>query len=133
MRPILQLLLKLLKRMNNTNHGILKRMGKQDTSENVKEADLKFFLEANIIADTASLELVASGSAINEMKKVGIRVAAEKLSTASTKGSANAAAIKVPSSNSSTALIEFHRGSSTPSTFSSLCSPKRSCSLFVCC
>lgn len=48
------------------------------TSENVKEADLRFFLLAKIMAETASLELVASGSAMNDMKKVGIFVALEK-------------------------------------------------------
>lgn len=88
-----------------------------------------------MIADTASLELVANGNAMNEMKKDGMLVASEKLSTASTSGSAKAAAIRVPSNNISTALIEIHRGFSTFSTTSSLCSsdPNKACSLFVCC
>nr|GMC70231.1 hypothetical protein TEA_007235 [Ipomoea batatas] len=59
-----------------------------------------------MIAETASLELVANGSATNEMKKEGIFVAVEKLSTASTRGSANAAAMAVPSNKSEAALIE---------------------------
>ena len=73
-----------------------------------------------MIADTASLELVAKGSTINEMKKEGMLVASEKLSTASTKGSANAAAMRVPTNNKHAALIEVHLGFSTPSTISSL-------------
>lgn len=107
----------------------------QVTSENVKEADLNFFLLANITAETASLELVANGNATNEMKNLGIFVAREKLSTASTKGSANAAAIMDPSSKSSAALNVVHRGFLTSSTTSSLRSPnpKRSCFFFVCC
>lgn len=60
------------------------------------------------------------GSAMNEMKKEGMLVAVEKLSTASTRGSANTAAITVPSNNSSTALKDVHLGFSTPSTISSL-------------
>jgi len=75
-------------------------------SENVKDADLSFFLLANMIADTASAELVARGNAMKEMKKEGMLVAVEKLSTASTNGSAKAAAIAVPSSSNNTALIE---------------------------
>lgn len=90
------------------------------TSENVKEAVLNFFLLAKIIADTDSLELVARGSAMNEMKKVGMLVASEKLSTTSTRGSANAAAIAVPTININTALRVIHFASSTPSTTSSL-------------
>lgn len=97
-------------------------MEEEQTSEKVREADLSFFPLANIIADTASLELVASGRAINEMKKEGMLVALEKLLTASTKGSANAAAMPAPSNNSSTALIVVDLGFSTPSTTSSLCS-----------
>lgn len=89
------------------------------TSENVKEAVLIFFLLAKIIADTASLELVARGSAMNEIKKVGMLVASEKLSTTSTSGSANAAAIAAPTSNINMALKVTHLASSTPSTTSS--------------
>lgn len=47
------------------------------TSENVKEAVLFFFLDAKIIADTTLLELVARGSAMNEMKKVGMLVTSD--------------------------------------------------------
>lgn len=112
---------------------MLKGTRKQHTSENVKEADLNFFLLANIIADTASLELVANGNAINEMKKVGMLVAAEKLLTASTRGSANEAAITVPRSSRSAALIEVHRAFSTASPLSLCWLPRRSCSLFVSC
>ena len=72
-----------------------------------------------MIADTASLEFVASGNTMNEMKKDGILVAAEKLPTASTKGSANAAAIAVPSNNNSTALMVVVRGSYIPLSSSS--------------
>lgn len=108
---------------------------KKLTSENVNDAVLCFLRVAKIMADTASLELVANGNAINEMKNDGILVAVEKLSTASTSGSANAAAIKVPSSSISTALKEIHLGFSTCSTTSSLCSsdPNKACSLLVCC
>lgn len=108
-------------------------MDLKQTSENVRDADRNFFLLANIIADTASLELVAKGRAMNDMKKEGMLVALEKLSTASTRGSANAAAITAPSNNSSTAFMVVHWGFSTPSTTSSLWSPKRKWSLFVCC
>lgn len=95
------------------------------TSEKVRDADRNFFRLANIIADTASLELVANGRAMNDMKKEGMLVALEKLSTASTRGSANAAAITVPTDNSSTAFIVVHLEFSTPSSTSSLRSPKR--------
>ena len=78
------------------------------TSEKVNEAVCLLSRLAKIIADTASLELVAKGSAMKEMKKAGILVASEKLSTTSTRGSANAAAITVPSSRRSTALMEVH-------------------------
>ena len=44
-----------------------------------------------MIKEKASLELVAKGIAINEMKKEGIFVALEKLVTEPTRGSANAA------------------------------------------
>ena len=63
------------------------------SSENVSDADFVFFLVAKMIADTASLEFVARGRAINEMKKEGMLVASEKLFTASTSGSAKTAAI----------------------------------------
>lgn len=86
-----------------------------------------------MIAETASLELVAKGNAMNEMKKEGILVAVEKLPTASTRGSANAAAIIAPSNKNKTAFIVVLRGSSTPSSSSSFpaSSPRRSCSFFV--
>lgn len=73
-----------------------------------------------MIADTDSLELVTKGSTINEMKKEGMLVASEKLSTASTKGSAKAAARRVPPNSNKAALIEVHLDFSTPSTVSSL-------------
>lgn len=63
-----------------------------------------------MIADTASLELVAKGKAINEMKKEGILVAFEKLSTASTSGSANTAAITVPSTRNVIAFMVIALG-----------------------
>lgn len=93
--------------------------GKKHTTENVKDVVLLFLRLAKIIAETASLE-VAKGSAINEMKKVGMLVASEKLSTASTRGSANTAAIRVPNNNIITALKVIHFGFSTASTTSSL-------------
>lgn len=62
---------------------------------------------------------------MNDMKKEGMLVALEKLSTASTRGSANAAAITVPSDNSSTAFIVVHLESFISPTASSLKSPKR--------
>lgn len=105
---------------------------KKQTSEKVKDADLSFFLLANITADTASLALVARGRAMNDIKNEGILVALEKLSTASTRGSAKTAARTVPSINSSIALVVVHLGFSITSTASSLCSPKRPYSLFVC-
>lgn len=92
-----------------------------------------------MMADTASLELVAKGKAMKEMKKDGIPVAAEKLLTVSTKGSANAAAMAAPNSSSRAALMVIHFGSATspPSPSSSFSpfslSPNRACSLFVCC
>lgn len=75
---------------------------------------------AKIIAETASLELVANGRAINEIKNAGMLVALEKLCTTSTKGSAKAAAMAVPSIKKSIALINTPLLSSTPSTTSSL-------------
>ena len=75
---------------------------------------------ANIIADTASLELVNKGSTMNEMKKAGILVASEKLSTASTRGSAKQTAMIVPSNNNSTALMVVRLELSTLSMTSSL-------------
>jgi hypothetical protein len=64
--------------------------------------------------------LVARGRKIKEMKKAGILVASEKLSTTSTKGSANAAAIREPSNRNNPALMEIHLAFSTPSETSSL-------------
>lgn len=93
---------------------------RKQTSENVNDADLNFFRLAKIIADTASLELVASGSATNETKKEGMVVALEKLLTASTRGSANTAAMTVPSNSNKTALVAVDLGFSTASTLSSL-------------
>lgn len=115
-------------------HVKIERNEKQ-TSENVNDAVLFVLRLAKMIADTDSLELVAKGNAINEMKNVGILVASEKLSTASTRGSANAAAIMVPTKSISTALTEVHLRFSTASTTSSLCSlaPNKLCSLFVSC
>ncbi|KAJ0522690.1 hypothetical protein HanRHA438_Chr10g0462881 [Helianthus annuus] len=79
-----------------------------------------------MIADTDSLELVANGKAMNEMKKDGILVAVEKPSTASTKGSANTAATSVPNNNNSTAFAVVLRASCTPlSSSSPPSSPKR--------
>lgn len=75
-----------------------------------------------MIAETASLEFVAKGIAINEMKKEGMFVALEKLVTESTSGSANAAAIMVPTSNINAALKLIQEGFSTLSTTSSLMS-----------
>ncbi|THG11468.1 hypothetical protein TEA_007235 [Camellia sinensis var. sinensis] len=75
-------------------------------SEKVNEADLCLFLLEKIIAVTDSLEVVAKGNAINEMKKDGMLVASEKLSTASTNGSANAAAMTVPRSSNNTASMK---------------------------
>lgn len=108
---------------------------KKQTSENVSEAVCLLSRLAKIIADTASLEFVARGRKMKEMKKAGILVASEKLSTTSTRGSANAAAIRAPSINRSTALMEVHLASLTPSPSSSLLPPtptsRRSCSLLV--
>lgn len=99
---------------------------RSQTSEKVNEADLCFFREAKMIAETASLELVANGKKMNDMKKDGILVAVEKPSTASTKGSANKAATSVPSNSKSTAFIVVLRGSSIPfSSSSPPSSPKR--------
>lgn len=109
------------------------KLMKKQTSEKVKDEDLSFFLLANITADTASLALVARGRAMNDIKKGGILVALEKLSTESTRGSAKTAARTVPRVNSITAFMVVHLGILTTSTASSLCSPKRSYSLFVCC
>ena len=107
----------------------------KQTSEKVKEAVCLLSRLAKMIADTASLELVAKGRTMKEMKKAGMLVTSENSSTASTKGSANAAAIAVPSSSNSTALMEFLLEFSTPSLASSAPPPtsNRSCSLFVSC
>lgn len=90
------------------------------SSEKVSEAVLCLFLLANIIAETASLEFVAKGRAIKEMKKVGIPEAPEKLSTASTSGSANAPATIVPTTNNNTAFKVINLGFSTRSATSSV-------------
>lgn len=52
---------------------------KKQTSENVSDKVRCFFRLAKIIAETASLELVAKGIAMKERKKEGICVASEKL------------------------------------------------------
>lgn len=49
------------------------------TSEKVKEEVFCFFLLAKIMAETASLESLANGIAIKDIKKEGIFVAWEKL------------------------------------------------------
>lgn len=100
----------------------MEKVRQRQTSEKVKEVVLCFFLLAKMIAETASLEFVAKGIAINEMKKEGMFVALEKLVTESTSGSANAAAIMVPVSNINAALKLTQEGFSTPSTTSSLIS-----------
>jgi hypothetical protein len=95
------------------------------TSEKVSEKVLCFFLLVKMIAETASLELVARGRAMKEIKKDGMCVASEKLWTASTSGSANAAAMAAPKSRNPTALAMHQPGFSTLSTAwpaSSLCS-----------
>ena len=86
-----------------------------------------------MIADTASLEFVAKGKAINEMKKEGMLVALEKLSTASTNGSAKTAAIIVPSTRNRIALMVVAFGFSISSPCSSLKSPNRKCSASASC
>lgn len=79
-----------------------------------------------MIADIASLELVAKGNTMNETKKEGIFIAEEKLSTTSTRGSKNIDAIRGPSIKYITAIINVRRVSSTsPSTSSSSLSPRR--------
>lgn len=103
------------------------------TSEKVREQVRCFFLLAKMMAETASLELVASGRAMNEMKKDGMWVALEKLWTVSTSGSANAAAIAAPRTRSATALVMHHPGFSTLSTASSDLSTSWSCSCLVLC
>lgn len=105
----------------------------KQTSENVREEVRCFFLLAKIIAETASLEFVANGIAMKEMKKEGILVASEKLSTASTSGSANMAAITVPRSTSKMALKQVQVGLSTFSTTSSPLSSNKLCSSRVFC
>lgn len=81
-------------------------MFQKQTSENVSEDVLCFFRLAKMSAETASLEFVANGIAMNEIKKEGMFVASEKLSTAPTSGSANTAARTVPRSNNKRALIQ---------------------------
>jgi hypothetical protein len=101
------------------------------TSEKVREQVLCFFLLAKMMAETASLELVASGRAMNEMKKDGMCVALEKLWTVSTSGSANAAAMAAPRRRNPTAFAMHHPGFSTLSTASSDLSISWSCSCLV--
>ena len=104
----------------------------QETSEKVKEEVFLVFLPAKMIADTASLELVAKGMAMKEMKKEGMLVAAEKLSTASTRGSANTTAIPAPRRRRETAFRVTHLGFSTTSESSSpLASCRYPCSSVV--
>jgi hypothetical protein len=86
-----------------------------------------------MIAETASLELVAMGIAMNEMKNEGILVAFEKLCTASTSGSANAAAIAVPRSKSKMALKLVQVGFSIASPSLSSFPSSRLCSSLVLC
>lgn len=69
--------------------------------------------------DTISLELT-KGRITKETKNVGILVAVEKLSTASTRGSATTAARMVPRSNISTAFEACQRAFLTSSTISSM-------------
>lgn len=96
---------------------------KIQTSENVKFAAL-FFRLARSRAGTTSLE-EAKGRITNETKKEGMLVAVANLSTASTMGAANTAAIAVPRSRINTALQAIHLGFPLPcSTPASLCFPK---------
>ena len=90
-------------RENRTAFSVHESGKVKHTSEYVKDAILDFFLLAKIRVDTTSLEL-AKGRMTNETKKEGMLVAVEKLSTASTRGSAVTAAIMVPKSNMKTAL-----------------------------
>lgn len=85
----------------------------KSTSDNVKETVFCVLLRAIFIADNVSLQLVAKGSATNDTKKVGMLVALEKSSTASTSGSATRPPIQVPTNNIITALKEVHLGEST--------------------
>jgi hypothetical protein len=102
------------------------------TSEKVSEQVLCFFLLVKMIAETASLELVARGRAMKEIKD-GMCVALEKLWTASTSGSANAAAMAAPKSRNPTALAMHHPGFSTLSTASSAWPASSLCSCLVLC
>lgn len=61
-----------------------------------------------MIADTDSLEFVAIGNTMNEIKKDGIFVAEENPPTASTNGSANKAATIVPNNKNNNAFIVVH-------------------------
>lgn len=106
------------KKKSSDTQKILKlKLWEKQTSENVRDAVVFCFLWAKMIAETASLELVAKGIAINETKKEGILVALEKFSTASIRGSAKAAAMTVPSSKSDT---DWNQTRGTFSTTSSL-------------
>ena len=55
--------------------------------------------------ETASLELEARGRSTKEMKKEGIWLAVENSETASTSGSANTAASRVPAMSNITAFF----------------------------
>ncbi|KAJ8633255.1 hypothetical protein MRB53_026591 [Persea americana] len=68
--------------------------------------DAEEFKPERFPEDPASLELVAKGIMINEMKKEGTFVALQKLVTKSIRGSANAAAITVPGSNINPTLMD---------------------------
>lgn len=100
------------------------------TSEYVSEAVLCFFRLAKMIADTASPELVANGNTTKEMKKDGMLVASEKLSTASIRGFAKILTITVPMIKKNTAfkvvrflLLAVASATSSPSSvLNSLCS-----------
>uniref|UniRef100_A0A7C9AGV5 Uncharacterized protein n=1 Tax=Opuntia streptacantha TaxID=393608 RepID=A0A7C9AGV5_OPUST len=100
-------------------------------SENVSDAEFLLFLLAKMIADTASLEFVARGKAMNEMKNEGIPVASEKLLTESTSGSAKTAVTTVPRTKNNIAFMVVFLGSSISSPVSSPGSPNRKCSCFA--
>lgn len=70
---------------------------------------LIFFRLEKMRPETISLEL-AKGRIRNEIKNEGMVVAVEKLSTVSTRGSANTAATIVPRSIIIKAFMVFHLG-----------------------
>jgi hypothetical protein len=117
----------------NIRHPQKHKASNRHTSEKVRDKVRCFFRLAKIIAETASLELVAKGIAMKEMKKEGIFVALEKLWTASTSGSANAAAIAVPRSKRAMALKQVQVGFSIDSPSSSSLSSSAVCSSLVVC